>query len=232
MLGNFGYQENLTHSHQRGFMILESLKCFKMRTRFETAVKLLWNCWFQLDRGQFLVHGWDMPPFGSYDFDRLEPELQKIDTLWLCQNIYRKSPCLIVKPGKPSINGPFSIAILVYRRVFGFLATPKKKQGPCTVSLVTPSCAPAASRKGDRIMATESWRHHDWDSNGTLSDCPLLTQTVWAHALSSGKQLKYIKERAMFSNPWFRLHTLNPGLTIIPSFIEMGYQFQCYPLVI
>ena len=44
MLGNFGYQENLTHSahsHQRGFMILEKLEMFQDENS-------IWNCWFQL----------------------------------------------------------------------------------------------------------------------------------------------------------------------------------------
>ena len=36
-------------------------------------------------------------------------------TLWLCQNSYWKSPFLM---GKSTINGPCSIAMLVYQRVF------------------------------------------------------------------------------------------------------------------
>ena len=65
-----------------------------------------------------------LPPLGPMISIDWNPSF-RTDTLWLCQNSYRKSPFLIGKPGKPSINGPFSIAILVYQRVFCFLATPK-----------------------------------------------------------------------------------------------------------
>ena len=34
-------------------------------------------------------------------------------TIWLCQNSYGKSPVLI---GKPSVNGPFSIAFCMFTR--------------------------------------------------------------------------------------------------------------------
>ena len=36
---------------------------------------------------------------------------------WRNVHSYSKSQCLIGKPGKPSINGPFSIAMLVYQGV-------------------------------------------------------------------------------------------------------------------
>ena len=48
---------------------------------------------------------------------RVSPNVQAF-TLWLCQNNYGKSPFLM---GKSTINGPCSIAMLVYQRVVEFL---------------------------------------------------------------------------------------------------------------